>query len=182
MLDSFHTLRSHGKQLQFDGLSHIICHQQILYLLYCLSRCSRSISDEMNESTRPAIHNRSRFVMSNTRYPGHPQSNQPISALPRQPNFFGFNFLVIGDLPATDATLVVPPAVSDCIKIELNSSWPLHCSSIMGTARRAENVGCSGKEVASIATFSICYFQCLLSADYAKRFLRVLSRRFRSES
>jgi hypothetical protein len=40
---------------------------------------------------------------------------------------------------------------------------------LMGTAERAENDGCSGNDGASTTTFSIHFFQNILSADYATR-------------
>jgi hypothetical protein len=46
----------------------------------------------------------------------------------------------------------------------------------------AQNIGCSGNEVVSMAAFSIRYLISALSADCAERFHRVLKRRFRSES
>jgi hypothetical protein len=52
----------------------------------------------------------------------------------------------------------------------------------MGTTLLNElkgTTGCSGNEVGSILTFSIGYFQWILSADCVKRFHRVLSQRFR---
>jgi hypothetical protein len=47
---------------------------------------------------------------------------------------------------------------------------------LMGRAGQAENVGRSGNEVASTATFSLGSFLCILSVGYAERFHRVLGR------
>jgi hypothetical protein len=44
----------------------------------------------------------------------------------------------------------------------------IHLNKLMGTTGRAQNVGCSGNEVVTRATFCIHYFECILSADCAE--------------
>jgi hypothetical protein len=58
----------------------------------------------------------------------------------------------------------------------------IHPNKLMETIGRAQNVGYSGNEVMSSATFSIRYFLYIQSDDCAARFHRALSRRFRSGS
>jgi hypothetical protein len=47
--------------------------------------------------------------------------------------YFGLNFTVLADLPATDAILAGPLAVSNFIKIEQNRLRSLHCSTMRET-------------------------------------------------
>jgi hypothetical protein len=53
---------------------------------------------------------------------------------------------------------------------------------VMRTTRLVHNVGCSGYGVVSRIDCSIRYFRCPQSADCLKRFHRVPSPRYRSES